>query len=157
MSTGHDNPELELQIDPEWVDMFSPRILDRGYAYFIDGTVHDIEKSEFGYTAVVEGSRPYHVEVELDDDGTLVDADCDCPYAMDGNWCKHEAALMYALEDGLDEYEEHQSVDTGLECDGLVGNLADDLSLDSVLSSMSREELESLVLELASRSSDIRG
>ena len=87
MSTGHDNPELELQIDPEWVDMFSPRILDRGYAYFIDGTVHDIEKSEFGYTAVVEGSRPYHVEVELDDDGTLVDADCDCPYAMDGNWC----------------------------------------------------------------------
>ena len=157
MSTGHDNPELELQIDPEWVDMFSPRILDRGYAYFIDGTVHDIEKSEFGYTAVVEGSVPYHVEVELDDEGTLVDADCDCPYAMDGNWCKHEAALMYALEDGLDEYEEHQSVDTGLECDGLVGNLADDVSLDSVLSSMSREELESLVLELASRSSDIRG
>ena len=157
MSTGHDNPELELQIDPEWVDMFSPRILDRGYAYFIDGTVHDIGKSEFGYTAVVEGSRPYHVEVELDDDGTLVDADCDCPYAMDGNWCKHEAALMYALEDGLDEYEEHQSVDTGLECDGLVGNLADDVSLDSVLSSMSREELESLVLELASRNSDIRG
>lgn len=157
MSTGHDNPELELQIDPEWVDMFSPRILDRGYAYFIDGTVHDIEKSEFGYTAVVEGSRPYHVEVELDDDGSLVDADCDCSYAMDGNWCKHEAALMYALEDGLDEYEEHQSVDTGLECDGLVGNLADDVSLDSVLSSLSREELESLVLELASRSSDIRG
>lgn len=64
---------------------------------------------------------------------------------------------MYALEDGLDEYEEHQSVDTGLECDGLVGNLADDVSLDSVLSSMSREELESLVLELASRNSDIRG
>ena len=31
-------------------------------------------------------------------DGEVSDMECDCPYAEDGNYCKHMAAVLYELE-----------------------------------------------------------
>lgn len=78
-------------------EYFDAKILKRGKNYYRDGAVLSIEKiSENEYTADVEGSELYEVTVKLDDGGEIYDIDCDCPYDM-GAYCKHEAAVLYAL------------------------------------------------------------
>ena len=52
--------------------------------------------SENEYTADVEGSELYEVIVEMNDGGEIYDISCDCPYDME-DYCKHEAAVLYAL------------------------------------------------------------
>lgn len=80
-------------------EYFDAKILKRGQNYYHDGAVLSIEKiSENEYTADVEGSELYEVTVEMDDDGRIYDISCDCPYDM-GDYCKHEAAVLYALRD----------------------------------------------------------
>lgn len=81
---------------------FSNRILERGKAYFKKNRVFSLrETAKNKYSAIVLGSEPYHVTLKLNNKGNIVEAHCDCPYAKDGNRCKHEAALYYALEDRL--------------------------------------------------------
>ncbi|MDE6781439.1 MAG: SWIM zinc finger family protein [Ruminococcus sp.] len=78
---------------------FDKTILQRGKNYYYDGAVLSVEKiSENEYTAEVEGSEIYEVTVEIDDNGHIDDISCDCPYDM-GEYCKHEAAVLYALRD----------------------------------------------------------
>ena len=48
-------------------------------------------------SATVSGTELYEVEIFLDHD-EVYDMDCDCPYAEDGNYCKHMAAVLYELE-----------------------------------------------------------
>lgn len=80
-------------------EYFDTRILKRGQNYYRDGAVLSIEKvAENEYAADVEGSEIYEVMVEMDDGGEIYDIDCDCPYDM-GDYCKHEAAVLYALRD----------------------------------------------------------
>ncbi|MDE5772519.1 MAG: SWIM zinc finger family protein [Ruminococcus sp.] len=79
---------------------FDMTILQRGRNYYHDGSVLSIEKiDENEYTAEVEGSELYDVTVEMDDNGNIYDISCDCPYDM-GEYCKHEAAVLYAMRDG---------------------------------------------------------
>ncbi|MDE6005878.1 MAG: SWIM zinc finger family protein [Oscillospiraceae bacterium] len=78
---------------------FDKTILQRGKNYYHDGAVLSIEKIfENEYTAEVEGYALYNVTVEMDDNGNIDDITCDCPYDM-GEYCKHEAAVLYALRD----------------------------------------------------------
>ncbi len=80
-------------------EYFDTKILKRGKNYYRDGAVLSIEKvADNEYTADVEGSELYEVTVEMDDDGRIYDISCDCPYDM-GEYCKHEAAVLYALRD----------------------------------------------------------
>lgn len=82
-------------------EYFDTKILKRGKDYYRDGAVLSIEKiSENEYTAEVEGSEIYDVTVEIDDDGEIYDISCDCPYDM-SEYCKHEAAVLYALRDSM--------------------------------------------------------
>lgn len=77
--------------------IFDTKILKRGKNYYHDGAVLSIEKvADNEYTADVEGSEIYEVMVEMNDDGKIFDISCDCPYDM-GEYCKHEAAVLYAL------------------------------------------------------------
>ena len=39
-----------------WKDLFREHILARGEMYYYDGAVQDLEKTEHGYHAVVEGT-----------------------------------------------------------------------------------------------------
>lgn len=78
---------------------FDAKILKRGKNYYHDGAVLSIEMdSENEYTAEVEGSEIYEVSVEMNDNGDICDISCDCPYDT-GEYCKHEAAVLYALRD----------------------------------------------------------
>lgn len=44
------------------------------------------------------GSDDYEVNIYFSD-GEIEDMYCNCPYASDGNTCKHMAAVLYLLED----------------------------------------------------------
>lgn len=80
-------------------EYFDTKILKRGKNYYHDGAVLSIEKvADNEYTADVEGSEIYEVTMEINKDGEIYDINCDCPYDM-GEYCKHEAAVLYALRD----------------------------------------------------------
>jgi len=78
----------------DWEELFAPQILNRGYDYFEHGFVEDFKKTKTKITATVWGSDAYDVSIKIKND-TVVDANCDCPYADDGKYCKHMAAVLY--------------------------------------------------------------
>ena len=87
----------------DFKDDFNTRILSRGYEYYEDGLVEDVLLKGNITTAKVEGSETYDVSLEIDN-GIFIDGDCTCPYASDGSYCKHMAALLYYLDnENLDE------------------------------------------------------
>ena len=86
----------------EWIlIIFSKTIQQRGKRYFQDNKVFSITNHRNHYHAPVLGKEAYSVNLTLNDNTNIVQASCDCPYAKDGNRCKHEAALYYALEERL--------------------------------------------------------
>ncbi|OLR59409.1 hypothetical protein BHF70_07110 [Anaerostipes sp. 494a] len=46
-----------------WERLFKGHILDRGYNYFCDGAVDNIQRSEDKINAIVCGSEDYEVEI----------------------------------------------------------------------------------------------
>ena len=86
-----------------WEDWFQPHILDRGWNYYESGAVKELIKTEDGYSAVVEGTEDYNVEIILKKE-TILDMYCDCPYAEKGNYCKHMAAVLYEAKEQTDSY-----------------------------------------------------
>jgi hypothetical protein len=73
-------------------------ILQRGRGYYTSKRVSKLTKHDDGWTARVDGSYYYHVEIEALEDGSVL-TDCDCPYDW-GPYCKHIAAVLYAIRDG---------------------------------------------------------
>ena len=51
----------------DWKHLFRPHILERGLDYFEMGAVDEVERTETGYRAAVEGTEEYEVEIELRD------------------------------------------------------------------------------------------
>lgn len=82
----------------KWSYLFEPVILKRGKMYYSMGRVSEISRQGGIYRAIVEGTHSYHVSAEFDN-GKLTTLGCNCPYAHDGNFCKHMAALLFAVED----------------------------------------------------------
>ena len=80
-----------------WRNLFRPHILERGLDYYEEGAVAFLEETAAGYKAVVNGTEEYSVEIEVAED-RVRDMFCDCPYADDGHYCKHMAAVLYAIE-----------------------------------------------------------
>ena len=75
----------------------SPLILQRGKGYYNEGAVNDLEEEAGLWTANVEGSEVYVVEVELGENGEIDTFFCDCPH--DADVCKHIVAVFYELRD----------------------------------------------------------
>ena len=74
------------------------KIIARGFDYYQGGAVSEVEMTDADtYTAIVEGSDDYEVEVELSGDD-IISSSCECPYDW-GNYCKHEVAVFYHLKD----------------------------------------------------------
>ena len=72
-----------------WEEYFAPHILLRGWDYYQESAVTDLRETGKGkYRAKVQGTEDYSVEIEMED-GVPVIMECDCPYADDGNNCKH--------------------------------------------------------------------
>ncbi len=70
----------------------------RGVNYFENGAVFDAVWREGMFTAQVEGSapEPYRVSIRLDEQGTIQEAFCSCPYEGAGD-CKHIVAALLVL------------------------------------------------------------
>lgn len=78
---------------------FDPVIAERGLHYFETGRIMSLEETvPDSYCATVCGSEDYEVTITFDEGGEA-EFDCDCPY-YDAPWCKHVAAVLYALEAG---------------------------------------------------------
>lgn len=78
-------------------NLFEERIIQRGYNYYIEDSVHDVSRNENCYSGVVYGTEIYDVEIRIDNNGNIEYMECDCPYAEENN-CKHMAALLYYLK-----------------------------------------------------------
>jgi hypothetical protein len=81
----------------------SPKIYERGKEYYENDMVDHVEYDHPDtWTAEVEGSDLYFVEIELDGD-EIVSWDCDCPYD-DDDICKHVVAVLLYIKDNKDSY-----------------------------------------------------
>ena len=112
-----------MQIE-SWKNWFQPHILERGRAYFEEDRVSVLERTEDGYTATVEGTEEYEVEILLDGD-SIEDMICDCPYAEDGNACKHMAAVLFAVAAAEPSKEKAPAKKERLTPAGLVEKIPD--------------------------------
>lgn len=81
-----------------WKELFPSKILARGLDYYKSGAVKEFELRDGCCRAVVEGSCDYNVSICFDG-ADFLDIECDCPYAEDGEYCKHEAAVLYYMDD----------------------------------------------------------
>ena len=80
-----------------WQKMFAPWILNRGRNYWDDGCVERLCQDGGTVTAVVSGTEDYDVEIEMGRGGSIEYMSCTCPYAEEGNNCKHMSRHTLAL------------------------------------------------------------
>ncbi|NCC75808.1 MAG: hypothetical protein EOM08_05180, partial [Clostridia bacterium] len=74
-----------------------PVIVARGRDYYESGYVLSLVAMGNGeYTAQVEGTEVYTVAVKLDDQDTILETTCTCPYDF-GLFCKHQVAVFLAI------------------------------------------------------------
>ena len=145
----------------EWEQYFESHILDRGWSYAREGAVEHITKDSGRIEAVVEGTEYYRVMIDREGD-SLNSTYCSCPYAAKGNNCKHMAAVLYALDAGdiiADNINRPRNT-TGLEPSDSSATPKNSerleweeedlpLPLDQLLEQASRQDLESVLLDLA--------
>ena len=93
-----------------WQKLFASHILERGYDYYCDGAVENIEIGRDDLRADVVGTEDYEVEISLND-GKVTDMYCSCPYAACGNNCKHMAAVLYEWTADIMDADEPEDTD----------------------------------------------
>lgn len=93
-----------------WQKLFASHILERGYDYYCDGAVENIEIGRDDIRADVVGTEDYEVEISLND-GKVTDMYCSCPYAEGGNNCKHMAAVLYEWTADIMDEDEPEDTD----------------------------------------------
>ena len=75
-------------------------MLKRWEAYFQNGNVTELEVEGNGdWSATVEGSETYLVEISLKGKDEIIAYSCDCPY--DGGICKHVVAALFRLRNEI--------------------------------------------------------
>lgn len=119
---------------------FPERILKRGYEYYKNGYVENISIQEDLITADIIGTKTYKAYIEIEDD-ILLDAGCSCPYASDGIYCKHIAALLYHIND-----EDINKVNT---------NNSKNQDLYSIIKQIDKTKLEKFLVELLSKDKNV--
>ncbi|GAA0987370.1 MULTISPECIES: SWIM zinc finger family protein [Streptomyces violaceusniger group] len=119
-----------------------PRSYERGLGYL--DAVSGVEVGDGWVTASVHGTERYEVELTLDGPGGL-SGECDCPYGMEGNFCKHLVAL------GLTVLAQRESLPRQRKA---ARDRAQDL--DGWLSALSKDSLLALVRELITEDRQLR-
>ena len=78
--------------------IFDRIIIERGRKYYEDGNIIELNRPDAKRcNALVKGTELYRVNVELSSSGEISSMSCTCPYARTA-YCKHEAAVLMALE-----------------------------------------------------------
>ena len=148
------------------------KILMRGQEYYELGAVSDLEEASSGeWTATVDGTRSYTVEISLE--GDKVDSwYCDCPY--DGGICKHVVATLFAIrdnsekvsrsvfskmsvleDDGDEEMDVEESVDLERIEDTVLYSPVD-VDIQQCLSFIKPQELSRFICEYASTNQEFK-
>ncbi len=74
----------------KWIPKY---IVDRGYEYYEDGHVEEVEIHDKKVFAFVTGNAGnYEVMIDLEN---FTESSCECPYE---NYCKHMAAVVYDIQ-----------------------------------------------------------
>ena len=91
----------------DWQKYFTLKTLDRGLAYYENGNVLELMQTSHGYEAVVQSDsgNEYEVNIEIENDELIMN--CDCIYGQEMGYCKHMAAVLYAVEDGAEMIQQH--------------------------------------------------
>jgi hypothetical protein len=123
-----------------------PVILDRGREYIVGGHVILVEEvGNLFFRAEVQGSKLYEVYVELDEDGSVLSSECDCPYDY-GPVCKHQAAVLLKFRDGT----------TALPNSKKSALTSPHKDLKKLLEAESKESLVALILSLMADSDTVK-
>lgn len=122
-----------------WKRWFQPRILERGREYFDEGRVQTVEHSGDGYSAVVQGTEDYEVEILLEGD-SIQEMFCNCRYAEDWNYCKHMAAVLFAVTAGKAVPKKRVSQNTRITPETLAARIPDDRLRPLLAELMSADE-----------------
>ena len=95
----------------KWDYLFTHTILQRGRNYYNQNKVsnlHTIDGSNsIQFRAIVNGSKVYRVSGEVHG-GDIIFMDCTCPYARGGAYCKHMAAVLFAIDDPKSKRYNHK-------------------------------------------------
>jgi non-specific serine/threonine protein kinase len=83
------------------------RSIQRGRDYFKEGRAWDVNLvTESRAVCLVDGdSGEYTVQIAVDKKSGSLTFDCDCPYAEEGNFCKHMIAAALAVSEYLKDDE----------------------------------------------------
>ena len=123
------------------------RILVRGEEYYETGAVSELEEDSPGeWTATVEGTENYSVEISMD--GKEIESwYCDCPY--DGEICKHVVATLLAIRDN--EKKVNRSAFSKMKVEVEEAVVIDEtVDIQQLLSFVNPQELSQFIYEYAS-------
>ncbi len=125
-------------------------IVNRGSEYFANQTVRGLRQVKVDqWTASVDGTEPYKVQVSLRDDN-VIDYSCSCPYDL-GPVCKHIVAVLYQLR--ALKYGEEKKAEAPKKTKDAKREVPEE-SLEKIVSGMPRKSLEAALLEYAGREPD---
>ena len=79
-----------------WTNRFDNQILYRGYEYYLQQSVSNIQITDGILTATVSGSEDYTVKIRFSG-SDIISMDCTCPFAHEYT-CKHMAAVLFAVQ-----------------------------------------------------------
>ncbi len=85
---------MKIDFEHEFLD----HILSRGYEYFINDTVSNVEINGNDVSAIVRGNQDYKVNLKIIDN-FFAGGECTCPYYESNDYCKHMAAVLYYLNE----------------------------------------------------------
>ena len=135
----------------DWKKLFAPHILSRGEEYYESELVEIGTMDEESIEAAVEGTDTYSVKIALKNNH-VVRMLCDCPYAADGNNCKHMAAVLFAADDS--ESTEYPFIECITKREQEKQE-AKDAALTKAISALSEDQLRILLTDAAKKHNDI--
>ena len=88
-------------------------VIQRGRAYYKDEHVWDVSLiGDQKAICLVDGDTgEYTVEIEIDKKSGELYFECDCPYAAEGNFCKHMVAAALEVSEYLKNEEDYEEED----------------------------------------------
>ncbi len=86
---------LDFLSEKTLLEYAGSRSFERGAEYFQGENVFGLAEYQGKIVAKVSGTHDYQVKLWADDEGYL-EYDCGCPYAAEGNFCKHCVAVGLA-------------------------------------------------------------
>lgn len=133
----------------KWKKLFATHILERGYDYYLENAVENIDISEDIIRADVIGSEAYEVEISVNN-GEITDMYCSCPYALDGRNCKHMAAVLYEWSENAEEEEPAKEVNTDLFQPAYTVNAYKKkvIAVEGLVSSATEDEVRSFLVSV---------